>query len=260
MYKTIRIYNLKRKGWEVMLIIILGALLLFFPINGVASAAEDDIFEIETGGSYRMEAGASVELAKKIALFTAKRKAADLAGRYLSRKSLIKVYELNREEIYSLAAREIEAKILKENRQTVGKISTYHVRIRATVQASDFIKAEMADTKQQKKEAKESYREEMEQPVSAVIDPGKDISKVYRLLREKKWRIALIYLNHLEKKYPNWDSIYVAKALNHYILHEPVLMKKALNKACRLGNQTACDDLKNIKKVHEHDFGLSIID
>ncbi len=77
-----------------------------------------------------------------------------MAGRYLSRKSLIKVYELNREEIYSLAAREIEAKILKENRQTVGKISTYHVRIRATVQAFDFIKAEMADTKEKKKRQK----------------------------------------------------------------------------------------------------------
>ena len=74
MYKTIRIYNLKRKGWEVMLIIILGALLLFFPINGVASAAEDDIFEIETGGSYRMEAGASVELAKKNGTFHRKKK------------------------------------------------------------------------------------------------------------------------------------------------------------------------------------------
>jgi len=260
MYKTIRTYNLKGKGWEVMLKIILGALLLFFPINGVASAAEGDIFEIETGGNYRMEAGSSVELAKKVALFTAKRKAADLAGKYLSRKSLIKVYELNREEIYSLAAREIEAKILKENRQTVGKISTYHVRIRATVQASDFIKAEMADTKEKKKEAKESYQEEMEQHISTEIDPGRDIAKAYRLLREKKWRIALIYLNHLEKKYPNWDSIYVAKALNHYILHEPLLMRKALNKACRLGNQIACDDLINIKKVHEHDFGLSIID
>ena len=239
---------------------IMAALLVLFSINDVASAAEDDIFEIEAEGSYRMEAGSSVELAKKVALFTAKRKAADLAGRYLSRKSLIEVYELNRDEIYSLAAREIEAKILKENRQTVGKISTYRVRIRATVQASDFIKAEMEDTKERKKEAKESYQEEMEQHISTEIDPGRDIAKAYRLLREKKWRIALIYLSHLEKKYPNWDSIYVAKALNHYILHEPVLMKKALNKACRLGNQTACDDLKNIKKVHEQDFGLSIID
>jgi hypothetical protein len=236
------------------------ALLVLSSINGGASAAVNDVFEIEAEGSYRMEADSSVDLAKKVALFSAKRKAVDLAGRYLSRKSLIEVYELNRDEIYSLAARGIEAEILEEKCQTVGKTSTCRVRIRARVQASDFIKAEMADTKQEKKEAKESYQEEMGQHISAEIDPGRDIAKAYRLLREKKWRITMIYLNHLEKKYPNWDSIYVAKALIHYIFHEPVFMKKALNEACRLGNQMACNDLKNIKKVHEHDFGLSIID
>ncbi len=235
---------------------IMAALSVLFSINGVASAAEDDIFEIEAEGSYRMEAGASIDLAKKMALFTAKRKAVDLAGRYLSRKSLIEIYELNRDEIYSLAAREIQAEILEEKRQRVGKTSTYRVRIRARVQASDFVKAEMEDTKQEKKEAKESFREEMEQPVSAEIDPGRDIAKAYRLLREKKWRIAMIYLNHLEKKYPNWGDVYMAKALVYYIMHEPVFMKKALNEACRLGHQTACDDLTNIKRVHEHDFGL----
>jgi len=239
---------------------ILVALMVLFSINGGALAARDDIFEIEAEGSYRMEAGASLDLAKKLALFTAKRQAVDLAGRYLSRKSLIEVYELNRDEIYSLAAREIKAEILEEKRQTVGKAATYRVRIRARVQAFDFIKAEMEDAKQEKKEAKESFREEMEQRISAEIDPGRDIAKAYRLLREKKWRIAMIYLNRLEKKYPNWDSIYVAKAITYYILHEPVFMKKALNEACRLGNQMACDDLKNIKRVHEHDFGLSIID
>ena len=237
------------------------ALLTLFSINGVASAAEaNDIFRIETEGSYRMETDASVDLAKKMALFAAKRKAVDLAGRYLSRKSLIKVYELNRDEIYSLAAREVRVKILEEKRETVGKISTYRLRIRASVQASDFVKAEIEDNKQERKEANESYQEEMEQPISAEIDPGRDIAKAYRLLREKKWRITMIYLNHLEKKYPNWDSIYMAKAVTHYILNEPVFMKKALSEACRLGNNTACDDLKNIKNVHEHDFGLSIID
>ena len=239
---------------------ILVALLVFFSINGVASAAEDDVFEIEAEGSYRMKAGFSIDLAKKMALFTAKRKAVDLAGRYLSRKSLIEVYELNRDEIYSLAAREIEAEILEEKRETVGKTSTYRVRIRARVQASDFVKAEREDTKQEKKEAKESFREEMEQPVSAEIDPGRDISMAYRLLRKKKWRIAMIYMNHLEKKYPNWAEIHMAKALVYYILNEPVFMKKALNEACGLGHQTACDDLTNIKRVHEHDFGLIVID
>jgi hypothetical protein len=249
-----------KRGQVIMRNFIMTALLVLFSINGVASAAEDGIFEIEAGGSYRMEADSSVDLAKKVALFSAKRKAVELAGRYLARNSLIEVYELNKDEIYSLAASEIQAEILEEKRETVGKIFIYRVRIRARIQASDFIKAEMEDTKLEKKEAQESYREEMEQPISAEIDPGRDIAKAYRLLREKKWRIAMIYLDHLEKKYPNWDSIYMAKAITHYINHKPVFMKKALNEACRLGNQMACDDLNNLKRVHEHDFGLSAID
>ena len=234
---------------------IIIALLTLFSINGVASAAEaNDIFKIETEGSYRMETDASVDLAKKMALFTAKRKAVDLAGRYLSRKSLIKVYELNRDEIYSLAARAVQVEILEEKRETVGKISTYRLRLRSSIQASDFVKAEIEDSKQEKKELKESYNEEMEQHVSTEIDPGRDIAKAYRLMREKKWRIMMIYLNHLEKKYPNWDRIYMAKAISHYILHEPVFMKKSLSQACRLGNQMACDDIKNLKGLDEHDF------
>ena len=237
---------------------IIMALLALFSINGVASAEVDDIFEIEAEGSYRMAAGATIDLAKELALFIAKRKAVDLAGRYLAHKGLINIYELEKDEIYSLTAKEIQAQILKEQKKKAGKDSIYHVRIRAWIQPSDFIKAEIEDTKQEKKEMKESYREEMEQYISAEIDPGREIAKAYRLLRQKKWRIAMIYLNHLGKKYPNWDSIYMAKAITHFVLHEPAFMKQALRKACRLDNQIACDDLKNLKRVHEHDFGLSI--
>jgi len=250
----------KSRGQVIIRNFFMAALLVLFSINGVASAAEeDDIFEIEAEGSYQMVAGVSIELVKKMALFTAKRQAVDLAGRYLSRQSLIGIDELKRDEIYSLAAGEIETKILEEKRQTVGTTSTYRIRIRARVQASDFVKAEKRDNKQEKSEANELFSEEMEQSVSVEIDPGKDISKAYRLLREKKWRIAMIYMNHLEKKYPNWAEIYMAKASVYYIFHEPVFMQKALNEACRLGNNMACDDLKNIKKVHEYDFGISAI-
>ncbi len=240
---------------------ILAVLLILITNSGIASATEKkDIFEIEAEGSYQMDTGTPVDLAKKVALFIAKRNAVDLAGRYLSRKKLIASYELNRDEIYSLAAREIQAEVLEEKRETVGKSSIYRIRIRSRIQASDFIKAEIEDTKQAKKEAKESYQAEMEQPISAEIDPGRDIAKAYRLLREKKWRIAMIYLNHLGGKYPNWDSIYMAKAITHYVLHEMTFMNMALKEACRLGNQMACDDLKNLKKLNEQNFGLSIID
>ena len=240
---------------------IIATLLILISVSGVDSAAkEGDKIEIEAEGSYLMEADLSVDLAREVALFTAKKKAVDLAARYLSQKSLIKTYELNRDEIYALVAREIQAEILEDKSETAGKTSIYRVQIIAKIKPSDFVKAEIEDNKQEIKEAKESYQEEMEQPISTEVDPGKDIAKAYRLLREKKWRITMIYLDHMEKKYPNWDSIYMAKAIGKYILNEPVFMKKALNEACRLGNNTACDDLKNIKKIDEHDFGLSIID
>ena len=245
----------------IMRTIIIATLLFLISVDGVASAANEvNTIEIEAAGSYRMMADASIDLAKKVAFFNARRHAVDLAGRYFSHKSLIKTYELNKEEIYSLVARDIQADILEEKSETIERTPTYRLRIRAKIMASDFVKAEIEDARQEKKESEESYREEMEQPVSVEIDPGKDIAKAYRLLREKKWRIAMIYLNHLGKKYPNWDRIYMAKAIAHYILNEPVFMKRALKEACRLGNDTACDDLKNLKKVHEYDFGLSIED
>ena len=81
---------------------IITVLLALFSINGVASTAEDDIFEIEAEGSYRMEAGAAIDPARELAFFTAKRKAVDLAGKYLMRKRLINIYEMEKDEIYSL--------------------------------------------------------------------------------------------------------------------------------------------------------------
>lgn len=237
---------------------IIAVFLILSSINSVASVVEDDIFEIEIESSYPMAIGSSNYFAKEMALFIAKKKAVDLAGRYLSRKSLVGVLEQERDEIYCLAAREIQTEVLEEGQETVGNLTRYRLRIKAYIHPSDFVKATMEDYKQEKKEEKESYQEEMGQYLSSEIDPGRDLAKAYRLLREQKWRILMIYFNHLVKKYPNWDSIYMAKAIAHYILHEPMFMKKALNEACRLGNRTACDDLKNLKKLHEYDFGQSI--
>lgn len=243
-----------------MRFLIITALFFFLPVNGISLSLQNDIFEIETEGIYQIETESSVEKAKKVALFIAQKKAVDVAGRYLSNKSLIKTYNLKKDEIYSLAAREIQVEIIEQNQETVGNMITYHVRTRANIQPSDFIKAEMKGMKLEQKETEESYKDEMEQPISPNIDPGLDIAHAYRLLREKKWRLAVIYLDHLEKKYPNWASIYMAKATAHYILNEPIFMQKAINDGCRLGNKTACDDLKNIKKLNEHDFGISSID
>ena len=126
--------------------------------------------------------------------------------------------------------------------------------IRAKVQVSDFIKAGIQNQKLEKEDEKESLLEEMDPVLSKEIDPGKDIAKAYRLLRKREWRMAVIYLDHLEKKYPYWGNIYTVKAIACYALNEPLEMKKALGMACGLGNHQACDDLKYLKKVHNLDL------
>ena len=65
----------------------------------------------------------------------------------------------------------------------------------------------------------------MDQYLPSEIDPGKDIAKAYRLLREQKWRLLMIYFNHLVMKYPDWESIYMAKARAHYILRFSIKLK-----------------------------------
>jgi hypothetical protein len=62
-------------------------LISLFSIIGVALAVENDILEIEAQGSYQMEGASSFGLAKKVAVFIAKRRAVDVAGRYLAKRT-----------------------------------------------------------------------------------------------------------------------------------------------------------------------------
>jgi hypothetical protein len=208
-----------------------------------AAGGQSDIFVTETESRYRIGVQSTADIAKQVAVFIAKRKAVDKAGCYFAAKSLIPDYKKNKEEIYCLTARMIDAKILEKDQQTDYGEPAYHVRIRAWVKPSDFIMAASEDAKEVQNEQNESFQEEMEQPVSAQIDPGKDMAKAYRLLREKKWRIAMIYLHHLERKYPYWASLYMAKAVTHLHLNELELRQKALDDACRLGHQIACEEI-----------------
>lgn len=229
-------------------------LLLGFTTIAFAQNLADNVIEVEAKGSYLMGDDNSKQLARQLALFEAKRAALETAGKYLTHKSLIPFYEMKKEEIYSLATKETQGEIIEERWEPIGKAIKCLIRIRAKVQISDFIKAGIQNQKLEKEDEKESLSEEMNPVLSKEIDPGKDIAKAYRLLRKRKWRIAVIYLDHLEKKYPNWGDIYMAKAIAFYPLNAPSEMKKALKMACGLGNHQACDDLKHLKKVHNLDL------
>jgi hypothetical protein len=232
---------------------------LLAPARWAQTAAEDSL-ELVSEGKFEALAGTSRKLARQIALFEAKKKAVESAGRYLAGKHLVLSYEQKKEEIYSLVTTKIDSKIIAENEASSGHGYTYIVRIRTTIRSSDYIDADILDKKLEIEETRETLKEELEPEITAEIDPGMDIARAYRLLRQEKLRPAMIYLNRLEKKYPNWAAIYMARAIGFYLLHEPSDMKKELEKACAAGNPSACDDLKSLRRVRQFDLETKRVD
>jgi hypothetical protein len=246
--------SLDERGKQLMLKFIISALFLTLFNPSSAQGVEEDVVVLETQGTYVKGVGDSKPLAKALALFDAKRQAVESAGRYLSKKGLIEVYEMKKDEIYNLVAEQIKVKTFEEKCDPVRDGVECTVRIKARVKDSDFISAEMLNRKLELEDLQQPFREEMGPAIPKAIEPGMEIAKAYRLLRRREWRRAIIYLDRLEKKYPHWHEVYMAKAIGYYVLHDPVSMKKALEKACRQGNKRACNDLETIKRVHDVDI------
>ncbi|MDP2646616.1 MAG: hypothetical protein Q8P24_16880 [Desulfobacterales bacterium] len=210
--------------------------------------------EVETEGSYRLQPGDPVHLGRMVAFYEAKKNAVEMAARYFIRKGFIEISDTDKQEVFSLSIAGIEAKELKSHQFHDGPVKTYRVLIRARVRVVDFVLAERLEKKLANEAKRNSFLEKMEPVIGPEIDPGQDIAKAYRLIREKQWRQVVIYLDQLEKKYPGWGEIQATKALAQYSLNEPGEVKLSLNRACRLGNEGACKELKELKKLHDYDF------
>lgn len=182
--------------------------------------------------------------ARALALFGARHEAVLAAAVVLSRKGLLEHYGERANEIYCLAADEIEAAVLEE-RYDPGT-HTYFVRVRSHSTAADFIRAQITDAELETQEAAFPYNREMEQPVMAGIHPAVELSRAYRHIRRRQWRIAIIYLDHLEKKYPYWGAMFLARAMAFRGMHRTKQMAAALERACGLNNQEACRELDRL--------------
>jgi hypothetical protein len=165
-------------------------------------------------------------------------------------------YEKKQNEIFCLTTNEIQVSIIDE--EFYQDMKSYYVKIKSEVTSIDFIKAQIKDVELEKNESSFSYSEEMEQPVSKIIDPGKELSRAYRYIRKEQWRISIIYLDHLEKKYPHWGDVFLAKAIAFYGMDQIDRMVDALKTACSLNNQEACNELlsfsSNSMKIHDKSF------
>lgn len=201
----------------------------------------EDTIKVTTDYTYRMADKNSKEKSRALALFGAKLKAVNLAAKYLTHKGLLEHYEKKQSEIFYLTTNEISVSILDEKIYQ----GTYYVKISSEITSIDFIRSQIKDVELDHKESNFSYSEEMEQPVSEIIDPGVELSRAYRYIRKEKWRISIIYLGHLEKKYPYWGDVFLAKAIALYGMDATDEMADALEAACSLNNQEACDELQS---------------
>lgn len=232
------------------------SLLTFFlkPPCLAESGLMDKIFEIVSESTYRIASDEAPEIYESLCFFNAKYKAVTTAAKYLNHIGMVKDYGESRKEIYCLVAENLTPSIIekKESKDT----NEYYIKIKAKLDLSDFTKAEIRNNEIEEQEEHFSWQEEMEQTVYKAIRPGEEISRAYRYLRKKEWRMAIIYLNHLQKKYPNWHEIYFAKAIGYYAENKPKAMVNALNSACFLGNKEACADLRGFSEDHDETIEL----
>jgi hypothetical protein len=240
--------HLKRYLSSIMAVFfaaIVGLAVLFGATIVTSSASADlNSFDMEAEGSYTSRDGDTKVLAQALAVFAAKRSAVQSAARYFSQKELIELFGKKRPEVINMTADNLTSITLQENCPMTEDQPICSVRLKLVIRPSDFIEAQIENLQLEKKVSAQSYREEMEPVISNDLHPGHDIAEAYRLIRMQSLRTALIYLDRLQRKYPNWPDIYEIKALAFYLQREPIKMQAALQRACELGSKNGCSDLK----------------
>jgi hypothetical protein len=191
-----------------------------------------------TGDAYRLGPGDTPEIARALALYGAKFKAVPGLAHQLAGEGVVKDYAERQLEIYCLLADSLTYTIIDESFSRNDRI--YSVDIVSRGSLADFVKAEIKNAELEKSEMTFTWQEEMDPVLSTTLEPGQELSRAYRYIRCRQWRKAIIYLDHLEKKYPNWSDLFVAKASGFEGMHEMRQAQRAHAKACELGHRQAC--------------------
>jgi hypothetical protein len=223
------------------------AIMLVYSHPGVSIAeADSSVQEMQTvtAFSYQAGPGDSRQIARALALYGAKQKAVSLSADGLAGRGLLKDYGDRKMEIFCLAADELQYRIVDERFSEKNSIAS--IQIKSSASLNDFVRAEIRNAAFEKEEKNFSLQEEMEPAVTPTIAPAKELSRAYRYIRRHHWRMAIIYLDHLERKYPHWGTLFLAKAMAYLGMHETDRAISALTSACYLGDQEACLKLNEL--------------
>lgn len=220
-------------------------LVAFHPeVSDADSASIVDEMQPVTTFSYHAGPGDSRQTARALALYGAKYKAVLLMADHLAVRGLLKNFGDRQMEIFCLVADKLQYSMLDDSFSE--KDRTAMTKIKSSVSLNDFVRAEIRNAEFEKKEANFSLQEEMEPVVSTAIEPAQELSRAYRYIRRHHWRMAVIYLDHIEKKYAHWGSLFLAKAMAYLGMHETERAISALSSACYLGDQEACLKLNEL--------------
>ena len=193
---------------------------------------------VVTEFSYAAGLDESRESARALALYGAKQKAVSICVEQFVAQGLLEEHINGRKEILCLVNDAASYRLLES---TFDKGSqTFTIKIRTDLSLADFVKAEIRNEELNDEERHFSLKEEMEPSVPSTIAPALELSRAYRYIRNRSWRMAIIYMDHLETKYPHWGGLQLSKAKAYLGMHETEKALSTLRSACYLGTQEAC--------------------
>ncbi len=191
-----------------------------------------------TGFSYAAGPHENPETALALALFGAKYKAVAKSSDRLVDAGLLNEEPEQKRAIFCLVVDAMSFHLLEKSVDAARR--TYTVKINSALTLADYVMAEIRNKTLQKEEMHLSLKEEMEPAVSAAIEPARELSRAYRYISNRHWRMAIIYMDYLETKYPHWGALHLAKATAYLGTNESERALSALTSACYLGVQEAC--------------------
>jgi hypothetical protein len=226
---------------------MIGLIAVLYPCAALSEANLNTTqFEAKAAFSYQAGTSDSLAVARALALYGAKYKSVvTLLGR-LAEEGLIKLPGAERVEIMCLMAEELSYNLTKESFTQENRI--YSVTIKGKLSLADVVRVEIMNELHERQESHFTLKEEMEPALSPDITPGRELSRAYRYMRKKRWRMAIIYLDHLERKYAHWGALFFAKAMAFQGMHETEQSLTSLSKACRAGTKEACFKLNQSRR------------
>ena len=217
---------------------------LHLAVSDADASSRAEEMQTVTVFSYHAGPGDSRQTARALALYGAKYQSVLLSADQLAGRGLLKDYGDRQMEIFCLVVDKLQYSMLDDSFSEKDRIAL--TKIKSSVSLDDFVRAEIRNAEFEKEEANFTLQEEMEPVVPPAIAPARELSRAYRYIRRHHWRMAIIYLDTLEKKYPHWGSLFLAKSMAYLGMHETERAISALSSACYLGDQQACLKLNEL--------------